>query len=88
MWNWIADRYKTGDVNFIVVLKRAYKKDRYPDEIIDCHCFCCEYVCQNSKDCNDCPIVWGKSEGPHVNILIGGIICRAKLRVCMHNLEC
>ena len=41
-----------------VAFKIDWCKKHFPNEEIDCSCFLCEYVSQNSGDCDDCPIKW------------------------------
>lgn len=38
--------------------KRKWCKEHFPTEIIDAHCFLCEYVDTHEDDCAYCPIKW------------------------------
>ncbi len=44
----------SGRIDF----KFKWCREHFPNEKVDCSCFLCDYVSQNSGDCDDCPIKW------------------------------
>lgn len=64
MWQWIAEQYKTGRMEWVIDLKTEYCYSRKLH--VENHCFCCEYAMSKVKDyddyCNYCPVVWGTEE--------------------------
>ena len=70
MWNWIADQYEQHTdliekYKNVDSLKHYYVNKYFPDEDIECNCFCCEYDNQYREldillnDCYHCPLKWG-----------------------------
>ena len=57
MWRWIAEETEKRQE---IVYEEDYLEDYFPDKIISCDCFCCEYDKQKQgKNCRSCPIDWG-----------------------------
>ena len=67
MWNWIADQYKSGCINFIYDMEKKYIQEctNYSSDEIESWSFCCEYTDQNDEkdSCNKCPLVWDEITG-------------------------
>lgn len=49
MWNWIADQYKNGCINYIYDVEQKYIDEctNYSANKIESNSFCCEYSNQN-----------------------------------------
>lgn len=68
MWNWIAEQYKSGNIDNIADLKSNYLS-QYDDGKwlhIPYGCFCCAYdTCERGKrggeTCEYCPVEWGSN---------------------------
>ena len=47
MWNWIADQYKNrtdllNETEDVEGLKKCYIDTVFPNERVECNCFCCD----------------------------------------------
>lgn len=68
MWNWIADQIRDGrkDVTISHLKEKYLIEHNFIPALIFHHCFCCEYVLQESNDyddyCESCPFIWGNEK--------------------------
>lgn len=63
MWNWIADQYKNrtdllNETEDVEGLKKYYIDTVFPNEWVECNCFCCEYDVKFGGICDQCPVEW------------------------------
>lgn len=65
MWQWIAEETLKREK---IVCKEEYLEEYFPNEVICCDCFCCEYGRQQINlgydmryGCKFCPLDWDSS---------------------------
>ena len=74
MWLWISrqimkDYSENRMIRKLYFYKKEYINKVYPNEMITCNCFCCEYVEQSGKGCREnCPFYWNNK---HTKYLCG-----------------
>lgn len=89
MWLWISkqimkDYLANRTIRTVFLYKMKYMNKVYPNEMIECNCFCCEYVEQSGKNCEeDCPLYWNDKHtkrtcgerNSYYNIIYNNSIC-------------
>ena len=72
MWNWIADKLLSNDIDKYHesnIIKKDYLNQKYGEDNyrLEANCFLCEYVYKNiHKTCSFCPLDWGEIACFHI----------------------